>query len=52
MYQTKRLESDVTQESLLQQCTLDSQRAMVHKKDENVREREREFKTMERCVLG
>ena len=43
MYQTKRLESDVTQESLLQQCTLDGQRAKVHKRDENVREREREF---------
>ena len=28
MYQTKRPESDVTQESLLQQCTLDSQRAI------------------------
>ena len=52
MYQTKRLESDVTQESLLQQCTLDSQRAKVHKRDENVREREKEFKTIERCVLG
>ena len=35
MYQTKRLESDMTQESLLQQCTLDSQRAKVHKGDEN-----------------
>ena len=42
----------MTQESLLQQCTLDRQRAKVHKRDENVREREREFKTIERCVLG
>ena len=37
MYQTKRLESDMTQESLLQQCTLDS-RAKVNERDENVRE--------------
>ena len=50
MYQAKRLESDVTQESLLQQCTLDSQRATVHKRDENVRERERGIKKV--CVLG
>ena len=41
----------MTQESLLQQCTLDSQRAKVRKRDEHVKEREREFKTIERCVL-
>ena len=41
MYQTKRLESDMTQESLLQQCTLDSKGAKVHNRDENVRERDR-----------
>jgi len=35
---SKKLESDMTQESLLQQCTLDSQGATlkVHKRDENV----------------
>ena len=45
---TNRLESDMSQESLLQQCTLDSQRAKVYKRER--RKCDGEIKTIERFV--
>ena len=47
---SKRLVSDMTQESLLQQCKLDSQRANVLKRDENVGREKGGFKTIEKFV--